>query len=402
MNSRLLLLIDEHWPSRPSLPWVLVDEAGRKVSEGESEPRHWPAAAECAVVLAGTQCAWHRTRLPRGARREETRLLAYALEDRLLRDPDSQHLSVVDRDPVDGGVEVGVLVVARERLRTLVAQLAAIGRPPVALCAELQCAPAGADGWHIALTRGGVILRTGPRDALCFDPPFADALPMLQHALAVARAQNRPPETVTVHPAPGEAAPDPELLTLLGDACGVGAGYEWWANAARANNLLHGEFAPRHARASWAGRLRWPLRLGAASLAVLLLADLGDVIWKRQRLDGLEARMTRVFETSVPGTPAIAPAAQLRRQLDEFRTRHGRLREDDLLALFAAYGEARGVAARDSIDALKYRDGRLELTVPRLDARARVDLPSRLAALGLVARSEGDPPRLTIAAEVTR
>lgn len=402
MNTRLIIYIDAHWPTRPSAPWVLIDEAGRRQSEGISEPRHWPAAAECAIVLAASQCAWHHARLPRGARREEGRLLAYALEDRLLSDPDTLQLTVTHRESTDAGIELGVIVAARDRLRALVAQLAAIGRPPVAAFAEQQCAPAGSAGWHLSVAEDALILRGGPGEAELLDPPVEAALPLLLQALATARAANRAPSSLTVHLAPGQAAIAGELPAALGIEVSTGDPYLWWQGASSASNLLHGEFSPRHHRTGWLDRLRWPLRVAGASLLILLAANLGEVLWKRHQLSALDERMTRLFETSVPNTPAIAPAAQLRRQLDIARERHGRLRGDDALALLAAYGDARGVAARDSVVSLGYRDGRLEVGLASMPAADGDELRSRLAALGYQARIDREPARVTIATEVAR
>ncbi|MCB1957374.1 MAG: hypothetical protein KDG55_16975 [Rhodocyclaceae bacterium] len=401
MSTRLLVLIDEHWPSRPSAPWVVLDEAGRVQSEGESEPKHWPAASECAFMMAGSQCAWHQARLPRGARREEGRLLAYALEDRLLRDPESQHLVVTDREPGPDGVTVRVLVTARERLRALVAQLAAIGRPPVAACSELQSAPAGGKDWHLAIAPHALTLRSGPTGAEALDPPLAGCQPLLAHALAAARAADSVPARLVLHRAPGA-----DDAALEGEALGItlaeGEPYRWWAGAAGATNLLQGEFAPRHRRAGWIGRLGWPLRLAAAALVVMVLADVGEVLWQRHRLGELDARMTRLFESALPRTPAVAPAAQLARQVDALRGSRGQLRSDDLLALLAAYASARGVATRDSIASLEFREGRLALELPALGAAERAALRERLSAQGYVARDQADPPRLLVQVAVDR
>ena len=54
MSHRLLLAIDEQWPTRPDCPWVLLGPDGRPVSEGHSEPRH---AVHCdlAVVYVGAR-----------------------------------------------------------------------------------------------------------------------------------------------------------------------------------------------------------------------------------------------------------------------------------------------------------------------------------------------------------
>ncbi|MCB1906269.1 MAG: hypothetical protein KDH15_02775 [Rhodocyclaceae bacterium] len=402
MTSRLIVLVDEHWPTRPSAPWVLVGEDGRLRSEGSSEPRHWPPADECAMVLGGSQCVWHETRLPRGARREEGRLLTYALEERLLRDPDSQHLVVVRRESDEAGVTVGVLVVARERLRSLTAQFAAIGRPLVAAQAELQCAPGGADGWHLSLAEHGLVLRPGSGPALAFDPPLAGALPLLRHALAAARSANALPSSIAVHAAPAIEQPAAELATELECALQAATPYLWWQGVGGATNLLQGEFAPQHRRGGWTSRLRAPLRLAAASLAVLLLASAGEVMWQRQRLGEIEARIERLFETAMPNTPPIAPAAQLERRLDERRMRHGRLRDDDLLAQLAAYTRARGVATRDSVATLDYRDGRLKLVLPALDPAERARLASRLASLGYGTRAGDASNELVITPELIR
>ncbi len=402
MKTRLLVLIDEHWPTRPSAPWVVLDEAGRVQSEGESEPRHWPAAGEFAIVLAGNQCAWHVARLPRGARREEARLLAYALEDRLLRDPESQHLTVTERLTGPDGVAVRVLVTARDRLRALVAQLTAIGRPPVAAYSELQCAPATAGEWHLAVADHGLVLRTAADVAEPIDPPLAASQPLIEHALAAARAADRVPARLVIHRAPGIAdgeALDPTAIALdMVD----GEPYLWWAGSQAAANLLRGEFAARHRRDGWLARLAWPLRIAAAALIALVLADLGEVLWQRHRLGELEDRMTRLFQTTLPNTPAIAPAAQLAREVDAQRGRHGLLRGDDALSLLAAYGEARGVATRDSIAGLDFREGRLALEIPALGAGERQALQDRLAAMGYAARQQADPPRLVVQREVAR
>ncbi|MCB1897626.1 MAG: hypothetical protein KDF95_20505, partial [Rhodocyclaceae bacterium] len=302
----------------------------------------------------------------------------------------------------DGGVTLGVLVVARERLRAVCAQLAAIGRPPVAAHAELQCAPGGDAAWHLAIAGHGLVLRPGTAPAIALDPPLAAALPLLSHALDRARAANALPASIAVHAAPGVDGEMPSAAADLGCRFEGAAAYLWWQACPAATNLLQGQFAPSHKRAGWAGRLRGPMRLVAASGAILLLASVGEVLWQRQRLDDLELRMQRLFETALPNTPAIAPAAQLQRRLDEVRMHRGQLREDDLLALLAAYAQARGVATRDSVGALDYRDGHLTLALPALATAERDRLGARLAALGYDAEAGRSDAEMVIRAQVVR
>ena len=80
----------------------------------------------------------------------------------------------------------------------------------------------------------------------------------------------------------------------------------------------------------------------------------------------------------------------------------GQLREDDLLALLAAYAQARGVATRDSVGALDYRDGHLTLALPALATAERDRLGARLAALGYDAEAGRSDAEMVIRAQVVR
>lgn len=82
--------------------------------------------------------------------------------------------------------------------------------------------------------------------------------------------------------------------------------------------------------------------------------------------------------------------------------RHGQLRDDDLLALLAAYAQARGVATRDSVAALDYRDGHLTLALPAIPASDRDRLGARLAALGYDAGAGRSGAEMVIRTQVVR
>ncbi len=403
MSTRLLLALDEQWPARPDCPWVLLGADGRPLAEGHAEPRHWPAAAECEVVLTGPQCLWLEVPLPRGARRDLPRLLAYALEDRLLKDPDTQHLTLSHRRPADDGERdlAGVLVVARERLRQLVAQLAAIGRPPRRVLAEVQTAPAGSDAWQLSLSAGGAILRGSPTTGLALDTDLLAAL--LARQAATARAANSAPGHVDVHLAPG--CPPPDLAALQADSAldiRSAAPYLWWQGADRkATNLLHGDFAFRDSGAGRLGKLRPALAVGAGALAVWLLASVGEALWLRHSLGQTGERIERVYRSTFPGSPVVAPAAQMRQQLNLERARHGLLRDDDALALLAQAAEALGTDAAGGIATLRFEDGRLDLTLAGPAAARAEAVVGLLASRGLLAnlRQDGTTTHLLLRRE---
>lgn len=399
MTQRLIIYIDETWPAAASAPWVLLDERNRIVQEGHSEPAHWPVVPHCELVLGGAQCSAFETRIPKAARREQERLLRYALETQLLQDVDAQHLAVTHQRAEGAGLETGVLVISRSRLRTVLARLAEVGRVPRRAVAELQAVPDAGARWTLALgPTGGGILRLDATHAFVAD---ADALvEILAHALLQARASGAEPEAVEVRRAP-TAPGSLEPAALAGAVAGLrveaGATYRWWETPAASADLLHGEFAPSHRGSAGRQALRRPLILAAVSTAVFVAVNLAFVLWQRHELDGIEARMRRLFVTAVPDTPAIAPALQLRRHLDEARSLHRELREDDLLALLSAYTEIGGSAAPASVRTLDYEAGQLKLTLEGGAAGGMTMLEKRFASLGYAVRSTGGAaPSLTL------
>ena len=386
MSTQLVLRIEEHWPSRPVAAWVLLGPDGKVRSEGESDPRHWPAADECIILLAGTQCLWLETRLPRAARRNTQRLLAYALEDRLLSDPDTQHLTVTHRNSAGENEEnVGVVVVARDRLRVLMAQFKALGRTPGRCVSELQTAPFEKRCWHIAISADTAIVRVGPDSAYATDAHLLDAV--LEAQLASARTENAEPDQILVHrmPGTGDAGFHPR------DGYVEAGNYHWWSNADRADNLLQGEFAVSGRRSGWLPVLRAPLLLAGIAGAVWMLAAVGEVVWRSHVLGDIETRMKRTFETSFPNQPAVAPAAQMRQQLDLERARRGMLRSDDGLSLLSAVADALGNDAVNSLAGLQFAEGRMDLRwQPDFSAERLDRLQSELKARGLLAEMTGE------------
>lgn len=401
--TRLLLAIDEHWPATPECPWVLLGPDGRPLSEGLSGPRHWPAADECEVLLTGAQCLWLDVLLPRGARRDLPRLLSYALEDRLLKDPDTQHLSLSHRRPSPDGERdlAGVVVIARERLRNLLAQLAAVGRAPRRINSELQTAPAGDEGWHLSLGTGGAILRSSPEAGVALDRDIL--VPLLASQAAGARAANREPARLQLHLAPG--SPPPDLAALQAEsglALEVADPYLWWqGHGQRAVNLLHDEFAGHDQRAARLRRLGAPMALAGGALALWLTINVGEVLWLKHVEGGIESRIERVYRSTFPNAPVIAPAAQMRQQLNGQRARHGLLRDDDALALLAQAAEALGTDASDGVVALRFDEGRLDLTLNAPAAARAEALVGLLASRGLLAdlRRDGNATHLLLRPE---
>lgn len=390
MTHRLLVLLDDHWPRDPAADWVLLDPAGRPLQQGRSAPAHWPAADRTDALLGGSQCLWLEVDLPPGPRREQPRLLAYALEEHLIGDADAQHLTPTHSRAEGELRRTGVVVLARSRLKQLIAQFDSLSRPLASLRSQLQTAatsvPASGSAspprWVLAGDAHGGILRTGPDRALRTEwRNGAEARDCLEHLLPTALALHAtmPPEALELRLAPGFSladGPRPLPLPLV-----AGPAWHWWEGYEHGSELLHGDFAPhkRHAR-HWQA-LRLPVALAGLALSVFLIAGLAHILLQRHALNELEARSLALFQQALPGTPAVSPAAQLARVLERERASRGQLASDDLLGLLHGYFLAGGPAPQ----ALDYAAGKLVLELP---AEAAAGLPGRLALYGLQASAQ--------------
>ncbi|MGE0011467.1 MAG: type II secretion system protein GspL [Azoarcus sp.] len=385
MTTRLLIRIDERWPNDPAADWVLLDAANRELQRGNSGPAHWPAADGCEGVLAGAQSTWLEVLLPASPRRERPRLLSYALEEHLVGDPDTQHVSVTHSRPEGTLNRTGVITVTRTRMAQILAQFTQIGRPLKRLCSALETVPNVDGRWVLAVEANGAILRPGVEPAIAFDAPTPDAAhAALSSALSIAltrrRASTALPAALELRVAEACTNPETGATGLLPLPVEPGPVWRWWEHVDATHDLLHGAFSARQGRDAQWRRLRVPAAIFAMSALALFLVSLTQVIGQRQTLGEIERRSARLFEQALPGTPAVAPAAQLGRALDRARRKAGQLSSDDLLALLHGHLAATGVTPL----AIAYENGRLDLTLPpETDTPA---LLTRLAVHGLNAQ----------------
>ncbi len=397
MKQSLILYLDETWPTPTDCPWVVLDSRNQVVEQGFSAPQHWPSASSCTVILGGGQCVQHTVRLPKGGRREEQALLRYALEEKLVGDVEHQHFTIIDRSSDDEGPSVTLLVIAKPRLRQLNNELEALGRSPDRVISELQIPPTTDKRWTVSISPTGTVIVSVPkRHTLVVDPEIlGELLSLLQQQ---ARASDELPERLSILRAREGSARQTELPALPDDVPVEDSGaYVWWDRHEACDDLLHGSFAVSGRNGGLSTRLRLPALGIAAAILILLGANIIEVGVKRQELNNIEERMQRIFETSVPGTPAIAPVAQLRREVDQQLGEHGQLRHDDFLQLLDIATETAGTSIRGQIASIDYADGVLRLGFVPGGGIDLGLLAARLGASGL--RTEpvaGSPNSLTL------
>lgn len=396
MKATLRILVSRGWPADPKARWALLSIDGSTIEAGESEPAHWPVADDVEAVVSGDQVVWHRVRVPENIPHGELgRVLANALEEKLIADAESQHVTMTDRH----ANEVGVLVIARKRLREIVSRFAAVGRPLTSVFSELQTAPSGEHGWHLSLYGSAGILRRGPDDGVSVDLDEEGMPPHLLTGLAAsAIGGGKPASNLTLHVQEGALLPNPaEWQAATGLSVKHGDPYKWYAFEDKATNLLHGEFLPDHRRLALLGRVLPALWFAGMIFAADLVLNAVQVGWERHKLSEARDRIDSMFKSAFPNAPAVAPVMQVRKELDRLRAPLGMLRSDDALTLLGVLSEYLDSGVRDRLERVRYDEAALELTLSTFDEAEWGVLVRQLDSRGLsLNRKSGDSGKVVL------
>lgn len=402
MSTILRVFVGEHWPAQPSTRWTLIGEAGNVVQQGESDALRWPAADFCEAVISAADVSCLRAAIPeRVARRDLPNVVAGVLEEQLLEDPDRCHFTVSRhrRDSAD------VVVIARDRLRNVLAQFTALGRPLSAAYSELRVLPGEKHEWVVALARDGVIVSRPHEVPLVVDGVDNGIPPALLVTLAKDPRSKASSLRLLIR---AEAGKEVDLAAWKGmlrtEHIRIGSEYRWYSLSDSSVDLLHGEFASRLRRSSV-----WPLVKPAALLAMAFLGawvavGLIQSMLSAYRIHQAEGRMTDLFAASFPGVPAVAPVAQTRQRLDQLRSVHGMSRRDDALVLLAALAGAMGTSGENSVTELKYADRRLSVTFDSAQADRLDGYRQQLVDQGyrVTTNTDGRVPGMTIELDTSK
>jgi general secretion pathway protein L len=385
MSSLLRLYITGDWPARTTAcEWALYDAKGALLERGSSEPRHWPGAEDCELVLAADQCLTLEVKLPAGARRaaRSSELIAYAVEERLVGDVEHEHFVAGETRP-DGQTQVWVT--SRARLRSLLGALQQLARTPRRAFSELQLLPLAAGRWSVCLGEHGGFVRVGVEAGFAFDSAAARTEPpvALRLALSAAMQAGNAPGAIDVYCAPGMDLDAAAWKSALGVTVRRAGEYVWRSLPVRlARNLLAGEFAPQGRRGTAWAAFRPVASLAALALVLYALFSVGEWIWLDRQAARLRAQTVEVFRAAFPQVQTIVdPSLQMQRLYDELKRERGQLGESDFLPLLAAVSEALG--NRGAYRSLSYEDGRLEFTIVLPGAPATEQLRDALAQRGL-------------------
>lgn len=367
----------------PHLDWVVFDAQGKPHQRGSDHP---PTHLPCYLVLPADKVLFARVKLPATARRQRDMLLAYAVEDQLLSEPEQQHVVWCG---VDDEGDDALAIVERQWLAALLQELAEQGVQPECVVPETLLLPWEPECWTLAWTQAGGVLRTGRLsgmavEALANDPPISLMLAL--------RDATRKPQKILLHATNLELPDIDRWQTLLGQTLfgiEVAVLEPLGREQLRAScpvNLLQGMFARQKMDWSWLPQLR---PAGVALLLLLLLQVVGvGVDWLRlsQEQKHLQAQMKQLFRTSFPDARVIVDAPlQMQRKLVDVRRATGQPAAGDFLPLLARIAPTIASQPKASLQALRYTSNQLDVTLLLPDQRSADSILAQLAIPGVTA-----------------
>ncbi len=369
-----------------SAGWLVADSEGRPLAAVATGPLPEAASAagnrRVAVLVPAAEVLCLDVELPSGSGARAARLVAFALEEQLASDVETQHFAI-GRSSVPG--RTAVAVVTRALLEEWLASLSAAGIKPDLLCTDAALMPR-LPGHAVALLENDTLSFTDAEDDAQLTlsaPPGGFAA-----ALGIAFGEEQATTHLLFHANPldwqrrsGEVeAARASLATLKVQLLTTGA-LPWLAAQlphARPINLLQGEYASRTSlRANWS---RW--RLAAALAAAALLLHIGAQSYSLWRLGRSEKDLDQAI-SAIAGPELANGGGSIRKNLEPrllaAQSQGGR---SGLLPALQALARAMNGVPGARVRALNYRDGALELKLRASDAQSLDRINQSLRAAG--------------------
>ena len=362
-----------------SCDWALREAV--RTRSGTSPWADVPRAEQLVLIVAASRVLLTRLNLPAVGQAKLREMLAFAVEDKLLAEPEKIHAVAAARGPSG---DTDIAVIDKAWLRQQLAHLQQHGLRPDEMRVETLLPRLENNTWSLVWNGRGGFVRTGKNSGIVLDggdthtPPLALTL-----ALDEARAAHAAPEGILLYHTEGASVPVwNESLNL-----NIEQGGPWtWQTSVDGGhhnglNLLQGEFAPPRKGQAWTKQLRPALPVLGIIVALHLVASLGDWARLRHEKNRLQNDMVATFKKTFPeATAVVDPALQMRRNLSGLRRTRGVADSADLLPLLAA---AAPLMRQGKILTLQYEQDKLQFDLLLQDSAQLATLRAQLPKLPL-------------------
>lgn len=364
--------------------WVLRDAAGNVMRRGEGALSAMPRADAVQVVVPASMVLLAQVRVPARNRRKMLQLLPYAVEEKLMYDPDAIHVAA---GPRLASGETVVAVIDKGWMKRVMGLLQDAGLPPRQMWPETLVPGVTPGTWTVVWNGQEGFVRTSMASGLSLNGGSAEVPPLgLSLAVKEAAAKGNAPRKINLQLTDGADKPDVESWAAqLGAKVAVTGAWDWSAAAygtEKGVNLLQGEFAATGFEPDWLPRLRFPMILAGVIVLLQLGGGLVDWLLLSYEKHQLDADMQKTFRQAFPEAKVVVDAPlQMQRNLAELRHARGLPDPADFLPVLAKAAPV--LAQPGTVQAMRYANGVLKIDVRATGAQTPEQMRDRLQMAGM-------------------
>jgi general secretion pathway protein L len=366
-------------PQRCTWAWIEDREPICQKGTLAELPRH---AGRVQLIVPAADVLITRARLPKAARRRAGSILAFAVEEELLGEPDENQVIWLGM-AADADV---LAVLNRQALRRWIDALDSIGIRKYEIHCETLLLPWVPGQWGLAWNGNEGFVRTSELEGAATDCGDAHSPPLsLRLMLDEANARNARPDSIAIYATATDAKVDvPKWQEALGVPLRHAGAWSWDAAPADPGMRLMQARRPWRVSDAMFARLRPAAWIAGAALAIHTVALVTDwallTVHERRLRQQMESRFRAVFPDAVS---VVDPALQMRRKVAEARHAAGQPDTSDFLAMIGPAASAMKDLPAGSVRVVSYENGRIVLELAATDESKLESTRARLVQSGL-------------------
>ena len=346
-----------------ALRYALRHNTGELQRSGTGQPAELPRADRVDIIVPASLVLFTEVKLPPVRGQKLRQLLPFAVEEKILSDPEQVQVAAGARD--EAGV-TRVAVIDRAWLNAACERLRLLGMRPDNGFAETCLPELEPNAWTLIWDGNDGFVRTAVGAGLALDSMSEGGAPFaLRRAVEEARGHARLPEKIILRATDAAASvPDLQLWTTqLGVSVVPGQDWHWaprFLNTANSINLLQGDYAPSSSMRELLPQLRPILALAGLIVGVQVLATGADWWRLNHEKKTLAAEMDKTFKAAFPDAKVVVDAPlQMQRNLADLRRASGQSQPNDFLPLLAKALPL--ISAATGVEAMNYDQGALKV-----------------------------------------
>jgi general secretion pathway protein L len=366
--------------------WALSND-GLKPIVGEGRLSELPRRAEhVQLFIPAAEVLITRASLPQAARRRAGSVLAFAVEEETVGEPDANQVSWLGSVKDAAGDADVLAVVDREGLARWRSALSAVGIRTYEVHCETLLLPWAAGEWSLAWNGEEGFVRSGEFEGAATDCGGRESPPLsLRLMLDAANARNSRPGSIALYVATPDSAPHIEAWQRsLGVALRIAGPWGWRTALPDAGIALAQERQRWRALTGVTARLRPAVWIAAGALAIHTVLVVADWTLLAGEQRALRRQMESRFRAAFPDAVAVVdPALQMRRKVAEARHAAGLPDSGDFLPMLEKVAAGTKELPAGSVRVASYEGGRLTLELVATEEAAVRRVVARLLQAGL-------------------